>query len=30
MTQTLTKIDVPADVPSSLQGTYEQNILRHA
>lgn len=25
MTQLLTKIDVPADVPSSLQGVYEQN-----
>ena len=25
MTQLLTKIDVPADVPSSQQGLYEQN-----
>jgi fructose-bisphosphate aldolase/6-deoxy-5-ketofructose 1-phosphate synthase len=25
MTQVLTKVDVPADVPSSMQGLYEQN-----
>jgi hypothetical protein len=26
MTQLITKIDVPADVPSAQQGRYEENV----